>query len=101
MNNNLKNILLVSALLGSGEYSGMEIILDKDVSECINYMYFWMLSYFGKNGRKQGEYYKKFKEKYDSLNEAQQQRVIVEYNSIIQSQKENTQNNEEESQTRG
>ena len=79
----------------------MEIILDKDVSECINYMNFWMLSYFGKNGRKQGEYYKKFKEKYDSLNEAQQQRVIVEYNSIIQAQKENTQNNEEAPQTRG
>ena len=101
MNNNLKNILLVSALLGTGEYSGMDIILDKDVEECINYMNFWMLSYYGEKGRKQAEYYRKFKEKYDSLNEQQKQRVIAEYESIINAQKRNAQNSEEEPPTRG
>ena len=79
---------MAMSLIGTNEYTGY-YISDEKVSECIWDMYFYMMYNGIGEEKKQEEFFNKMKEKYQNLNEEQQEEVRKEYISIIEAQNKN------------
>ena len=82
MKKKILDILLVSSLLNTGEFVG-PMIDDPKVLDCTMSMYFYMLC---EDEKKKEEYFQKFDEQYQQLDESQQKQVKQEFLSIIDAQ---------------
>ena len=89
MNDKIKNVLLVSSLIGTKDYSSLGFdIKDPEVLECLMNMYFFMLS-DEMDEQVHEEYWKKFQQTYRNLNKEQQEIVKKDYIDIITAQDKN------------
>ncbi len=85
MKKSVSDILTTSALLNTAQFEG-GCINDDRVFECIMDMRFYMLYNGIGNEEKKEEYLNEFGEKYNNLNEEQQEQVKKEYKDIIEAQ---------------
>ena len=83
-----KEMLLITLLSGNiNPYCNSDdITFDKDVNDCLIYMYFYMLLGETKEGIKM---YRKFLEKYNKLSDEKKEFVKNDYINIINAQDEN------------
>ncbi len=93
MNDKIKNILLISSLLGTDEYESL-YIEDEKVNDCLMKMYFFML--LNESDNRKEKMYIEFCQEYDKLNNEQQEIVKKEYLNII-----NAQNNKDKVKKKG
>ena len=82
---NKKDIIYITLNLmeniTGNSYLNSNITLDSDINDCLIYMYFYMMS-----GNE--KYCEEFVEKYDKLNQEQQEFVKNDYLNIINAQEE-------------
>ena len=91
MNSKIRNILLITSILGVNEYDSF-VVHDKEVTKCLMYMYFYMLS-DDTDEKVHEEYWNKFDESYKKLNKEQQEIVKNDYIDIINAQNKNEEEN--------
>ena len=84
----IMDLLLAFSSIGGNEYSDIPVF-DEKVNECLMDMYFYMLYNGDNNETKKEEYFHEFENKYNKLNEKQQEEVRKEYKNIIETQKKN------------